>query len=122
MATIEISSPSSHSQVVDARTTIIAEASVMNTGSWGYAQMIIGGQVRASGSITACRPGVYTNVRATYYIGTNHEGDSPLTVSAYLYEVTSGGSVIKSLGTPHTNFRIYVRQPWTQPTPPVGEE
>ena len=115
MATIEISSPSSHSQTVDTGTTIVAEASVLNTGSWGYAQMIIGGAVRASGSITACRPGVNTNVTATYYIGANHAGASPLTVSAYLYEVTSGGSVIKSITSPHNNFRIYVRQPWVPP-------
>ena len=119
MATIEISSPSSHSQTVDTGTPIVAEASVLNTGSWGYAQMIIGGAVRASGSITACRPGVNTNVTATYYIGANHAGASPLTVSAYLYEVTAGGSVIKSITSPHNNFRIYVRQPWTPPPPPV---
>ena len=115
MATIEIYSPSSHSQIVDTGTTIVAEAKVSNYGrAWGYAQMIIGGAVRASGSIESLRNGAENQiVRATYYIGANHEGDT-LTVSAYLYEVTAGGSVIKSLTSPHVNFRIYVRQP-----PPV---
>jgi len=120
MATIEIYSPSSHSQTVDTGTTIVAEARVSNYGrAWGYAQMIIGGAVRASGSIESLRNGAENQiVRATYYIGANHGGDT-LTVSAYLYEVTAGGSVIKSLTSPHNNFRIYVRQPWTPPPPPV---
>jgi len=117
MATVNIYGPSSHSQTVDTGTTIVAEATVVNGGTgMGYATMVIGGAVLAQGNRVNIAGKRSATVRATYYLGSNYAGQT-LSVSAYLYEVTQGGSVIKSITSPHNNFRIYVRKPYVPPPP-----
>jgi hypothetical protein len=122
MATIEISSPSSHSQTVDAPGTIVVEADVTNTGGlWGYARIQITEQrfIRY-GSIVPIGPGRTEKVSVTYSFSRAYEGDS-FQVAGHLYEMTAYGQVIRHIGTPHLDARIYVRERYVSPpyVPPV---
>ena len=115
MATIEISSPSSHSQAVYAPATIVANVSVTNYGgAWGYARMMLTSpDFTIYGDILGIRPGVTETLSVTHPLGTQYEGRA-LYVAAHLYEVTPYGSIIRNVGTPHTDFRIYVIHPWDE--------
>ena len=114
MATIDIYSPSSHSQTVYAPATVTARAEVTNYGrGWGYARMRINDTY---GPINSIRPGVTINVRTSAGIYTWMEGQT-ITANIELLEVTSSGERIRVM-TDHRNFRITV----AQQTPPVGEE
>ena len=117
MATIEVYSPSSHSQTVDVPATIEAKADVTNYGgAWGYARMrLTGGPYPFGfieyGDIVGIRPGLSENVSATYPLSNRHQGVR-LLVEARLERVTPYGSSISVIGEDHLNFRIYVRLPW----------
>ena len=125
MATIEIYGPSRHSQIVDVPATIIAEASVLNTGgAWGYVRMrLTGGPYPFGfieyGDIVGIRPGLSENVRATYSLTSRHEGET-LVADARLEQVTAYGSAITQIGEDHPDFLIYIRSqtPYVPPTPP----